>query len=55
MRSVVGEMNPLRKDIVKKAFNKIDKDESGIIDIRDIQGTYNARLHPEVKAGKKSE
>lgn len=45
----------MRKDIVKKAFKKIDRDDSGIIDIRDIQGQYNAKLHPDVKAGKKTE
>ena len=43
MRSVAGEMNPIRKAFVKKAFVKIDKDGSGIVDIRDIQGVYNAK------------
>jgi Ca2+-binding EF-hand superfamily protein len=55
MRNVVGEMNPIRKDFVKKAFNKLDKDGSGIIDIRDITGVYNAKSHPDVKSGKKTE
>jgi len=55
MRSVVGEMSPIRKDLVKKAFNKLDKDASGVIDMKDIQGVYNAKNHPDVKAGKKTE
>ena len=55
MRSVVGEMNPIRKDFVKKAFNKLDKDGSSIIDIRDITSVYNAKNHPDVKTGKKTE
>lgn len=37
------------------AFKKIDKDGSGIIDINDIKGVYNASRHPEVKSGKKTE
>lgn len=55
MRNVVGEMNPIRKEHVKRAFKKVDKDGSGILDIRDIQGVYNAKLHPDVKSGKKTE
>lgn len=37
------------------AFKKIDKDGSGILELNDIKGTYNASLHPDVKAGKKTE
>jgi hypothetical protein len=40
---------------VRAAFKKIDKDGSGILDINDIKGVYNASRHPEVKSGKKSE
>ena len=48
-------MNDFRKKFVKKAFEIMDKDGSGSLDINDIRGTYNARLHPEVKQGKKTE
>ena len=37
------------------AFKKIDKDGSGILELNDIKGTYNASQHPDVKAGKKTE
>jgi Ca2+-binding EF-hand superfamily protein len=40
---------------VIKAFKKIDKDGSGILDMSDIKGVYNAKMHPDVKAGKKTE
>jgi hypothetical protein len=33
----------------------MDKDGSGIIDILDIKGTYNASKHPEFISGKKTE
>ena len=55
LRHVAGEMNAIRKDYVIKAFKKIDKDGSGVLDIRDIRGVYNAKNHPDVKAGKKTE
>ena len=48
-------MNKFRVNIVMAAFRKIDKDRSGILDLNDIKGTYNASKHPDVKSGKKSE
>jgi len=33
----------------------MDKDGSGQLDINDIRGTYNAKKHPDVMAGKKTE
>ncbi len=55
LRGVKGEMNPLRKRICEKAFKIMDKDKSGILDINDIKGTYNAKKHPDVINGKKTE
>lgn len=48
-------MNQFRVKIVKQAFNKIDADGSGVLDLNDIKGVYNAKFHPDVKAGKKTE
>ena len=55
MRAVAGEMSPIRKDFVAKAFKKIDRDGSGILDMKDIKDTYNAKNHPDVKKGKRTE
>jgi hypothetical protein len=33
----------------------MDKDKSGVLNLDDIKQTYNAKLHPDVKSGKKSE
>jgi Ca2+-binding EF-hand superfamily protein len=38
-----------------KAFNILDKDGDGVLRVNDIKGTYNARMHPDVKSGKKTE
>jgi len=55
LRSIRGAMNPTRRALAKKAFDIMDKDKSGILDINDIRQTYNAKQHPDVKAGKKTE
>ena len=43
MRSVVGEMTPFRKGLVKKAFDKLDDNKNGIIELDDIKRFYNAK------------
>lgn len=55
LRSIRGSMNAYRRKFVDQAFSIMDKDGSGHLDINDIKGTYNARFHPDVKAGKKTE
>lgn len=52
---IVGEMNEYRRGLAMKAFELMDKDKNGVLDIDDIRGTYSAKEHPEVKAGKKTE
>ena len=48
-------MNEFRMGLAKRAFKIMDKDGSGQIDISDIRGVYNAKFHPDVKSGKKTE
>jgi calcyphosin len=48
-------MNEFRKGLAMKAFNTMDTDKSGTIDIDDIRQRYNAKMHPDVKSGKKTE
>lgn len=55
LRGVRGEMNDFRKGLARQAFKIMDKDGSGILDIDDIRQKYNAKQHPDVKAGKKTE
>ena len=55
LRIIRGEMNDFRKSIAMKAYKIMDKDRSGQLDINDIRQTYNAKQHPDVKAGKKTE
>jgi Ca2+-binding EF-hand superfamily protein len=46
--AIRGELNDFRRSLVEKAFRKIDKDSSGVIDIDDIKDIYNASKHPDV-------
>ena len=55
LRAVRGPLNGFRRQMVEKAFHKIDKDGSGMIEINDIKDTYNAQKHPDVIQGKKTE
>lgn len=55
LRTIRGEMNAFRKALAMKAFNIMDKDRSGVIDIRDVKGIYNASKHPDFISGKQTE
>ena len=55
LRGVRGVMNDFRKALALKAYAIMDKDGSGVLDIDDIRQRYNAKMHPDVKAGKKTE
>lgn len=52
---VRGEMNQFRKNIAMKAFKKLDIDNSNHVTIDDIRHLYNAKQHPDVIQGKKTE
>lgn len=48
-------MNDFRQGMCMKAFKIMDIDNSGKLEIDDIRQRYNAKMHPDVKAGKKTE
>lgn len=55
IRAIRGPMNENRKSIVALAYDKLDKDDNGWIDIADVRGVYKADKHPDVMQGKKTE
>jgi Ca2+-binding EF-hand superfamily protein len=55
LMAIRGELNDYRRGLVEKAFRKIDKDGSGLIEIDDIKDLYNASKHPDVVQGRKTE
>jgi len=54
LRIIRGDLTPPRLALVKKAYNKLDKDGSGVVDIDDIRDVYNTSRHPDVISGKKT-
>ncbi len=49
-----GELNTRRKGLVDLAYNKLDRDGSGVVDFNDLVETYNVEFHPQFKSGEKS-
>ena len=47
-------MNPRRKALVQMAFDVIDRDGSGTLDISDIMEVYDVTKHPDFLARKKT-
>ena len=41
-------MSNFRKKLVQQAFSKIDRDQSGFVELNDIRDIYNAKRHPDV-------
>lgn len=40
---------------MERAFKKLDRDGNGTVEVSDLKGVYNAKCHPDVKSGKKTE
>jgi Ca2+-binding EF-hand superfamily protein len=55
LRIIRGDLNEHRVKLVEKAFQKLDRDGSGVIEVSDIVGVYNAKKHPAVLEGRKTE
>ena len=55
IRQIVGKMNIRRESIATRAFTLMDLNGSGSLEISDIKQRYNAKKHPDVLLGRKSE
>lgn len=55
LSALKGPMNERRKAIVRRAFDKLDKDGSGEVTIDDIRHVYSAKNSTDVLRGKKTE
>eukprot|EP00736_Rhodelphis_marinus_P011918 Rmarinus@m.15932 len=54
LSGVRGVMNERRQKFVNMAFDIIDKDGNGTLELVDIVGTYDASKHPDVISGKRT-
>lgn len=50
-----GELNARRLGMVEKVFGALDRDGSGYLSVEDMRGSFNAKGHPEVAAGRATE
>ncbi|TMW57501.1 hypothetical protein Poli38472_003426 [Pythium oligandrum] len=48
-------MNERRMLFVRMAFDILDKDRNGVLEVSDIVDVYDARKHPDVLSGRKTE
>lgn len=55
VRQIVGKMNARRESITARAFTLMDLNGNGSLEISDIKQRYNAKNHPDVLLGRKSE
>ena len=49
-----GELNARRTQMVLMAFQLLDTDESGVIEISDLLGSFDGSKHPDVISGKRA-
>lgn len=42
-------------EAVKQAFAALDANHNGVLDMKEIEGSYNAHKHPDVIQGKRTE
>lgn len=55
LNALKDPLNKRRLAMVRKCFNYMDKDNSGVITKSDIKDLYTANWHPDVLEGKKTE
>ena len=54
LTALCGELSPLRKRLVKEAFEKLDANGNGVLEIDEVKSKFDASRHPEVIAGTKT-
>jgi len=54
LRGIRGDMNARRLGLVKLAYNKLDRDHSGMVELNDIAEAYDVTQHPKFKTGEMS-
>lgn len=55
MRIIRGELSEYRRQLVERAFRKLDRDGSGVVEVADLVGVYSGKKHPAVLEGRKTE
>ncbi len=51
LTALCGEMNPLRKRLVNEAFEKLDANGNGLLELEEVKDKFDATRHPDVISG----
>lgn len=54
LRVVRGPLSPMRAAVVREAFETLDLDRNGFLDVGELLQNFKAKKHPEVEAGRKT-
>jgi len=54
LRGLRDELTPRRTAMVNKAFNMLDRDGSGVIQLKEIAGIYDVSMNPDFLEGRKT-
>jgi Ca2+-binding EF-hand superfamily protein len=54
LQGLKGPMSDRRIDLIKQAFDVLDKDKSGVVEPKEIMDAYDTSKHPDVISGKKT-
>ena len=50
MNTLIGELSPYRRRLVEEAFQWLDANKSGTLDLDEVKGKFDPTRHPDVKA-----
>ncbi|XP_061457251.1 calcyphosin [Rhineura floridana] len=48
-------MSKARKEVIRQAFQKLDRTGDGLVTVEDLRGVYSSRSHPKFKSGEWTE
>lgn len=54
LRGVRGDLNDFRRKFVDMAFDKLDKTGDGVVNLADLETSYDVSFHPKYKSGEMS-
>lgn len=52
--ALCGQLGPLRTRLVNEAFDKLDANNNGTLEIEEVKNNFDPTRHPDVIAGTKS-
>lgn len=53
--ALCGQLNPIRTRLVNEAFDKLDANGNGTLELDEVKNSFDPKRHPDVIAGTKSE